>query len=366
MKPELCPQQLEPLGGVSARAVVQFAVGVAVVIALVLSLSSIDQLASPLLEVGAFACVGLAGWWLIRASSPFRAPLRRRSHVIVSLFLLAAVLLNSLAQLGTNDYLRDDWGPLAMGIVLLAIGAYRPAREVLAFSIVSSMLIGALAAARADDFAYSAPPLVFALLAAAPVLGAGAGSAAFSASLVRALLAWREQAAALPAVTADAVDAPVAHRGLVEREVEPFLQRIAEAGSVTPADSERARALSNKLRALLVIDAERSWAADLAPRVIDPGLLATAMSSDQRSCLRALLAHINYSRSFLPGTARLCFAREGWAAQCVVEVEYRGGSNPRLRLAPYVAVARSLFDPVHSATDGTILRLTVGFEPPSR
>jgi len=366
MKQELSPQQLDPLGGVSARAVVELSVVVGILVSLALTLTSLEQFAHPLLEVLAFVSLALGGGWFIYASSPFRAPLRRSSHMIVTGFLLVAVLLNALAQVGSNDYLRDDWGPLGMAVVLFAMGAYRPAREVLVFTIISSVLVGALAWARADDFTAAAPPIVFGLLAAAPILGAGAGSAAFSASLVRTLLLWRERTNGIPTVVDSVGDLPAAHRSLVETEVAPFLQRIADAGSVSPADSSRARALSNELRALLVIDSERSWAADLAAGVVDSGQLADSLTTDQRSCLRALLAHINHSSVFDPNTLRLSFARDGWAGVCVIEVEYDRGSSPRLQLAPYIAVARSLFDPVHSVASGTTLRLTVGFEPTSR
>ena len=73
----------------------------------------------------------------------------------------------------------------------------------------------------------------------------------------------------------------------------PFLESIAEAGTVTPEDRTLAGQLARRLRSDLVTHANRSWLDALALRgrifVVDPDHQADRMSTAQRAALRGLV-----------------------------------------------------------------------------
>ena len=69
-----------------------------------------------------------AGVWLLWAANPLRAPFTRRSMVIVYLFVLSAIVVASLEQLGRSIQ-GDASIPVAIGVgvlvVAIVIGAAR-------------------------------------------------------------------------------------------------------------------------------------------------------------------------------------------------------------------------------------------------
>jgi hypothetical protein len=360
-------QQLDPLGGITARLLVFVAVAVAFVVAIAESLSTTAQVSYPALEVAALVAFAGAGLYYVRATSPFRAPFTRTAHGIVCGLALLAVLLNSLAQWGTNEVVRDDWAPVTLAILTFTFGTYLPAREILYCAIASAVIVGGLAALQADTFAANVPPLVFAILPATPVLGAGVAAAAISASLVGSLTAWRTEAGLATAPRAIADDQPVpdlpSHLLHLERQVVPFLEGVSRQTELTAADGDRARMLARELRTLMVLDAERSWLMRLVHQTSDPHGLADRMTVTERGYVRAVVSHLRASDAFVGERMRVTLNGSPFEATCAIEIHCVQGRNPRIQLAPYIAVGRSVFDSVAWHFGRDILTITLTFDP---
>lgn len=360
-------QELDPLGGITARLFAIGAVAVALVVAYSMSVITAEQTNNVGLEIAALAAITAAGAYYIRAASPFRAPFPRSAHAAVCLLALLAVVLESAAQWGTNPVVRDDWGPIALAILTLTFGSWRPGWEILAGTIVGAVVIGTLAYVQADHFAAQVPAIVFAVLPATPLLATGAAASAFSRSLVSTLLDWRSGASG-PQASVVAVDRPqparASHLVHLDEQVYPFLERVAGEPQVTAADGERARVLARELRTLLVLDAERSWLSRIARDVDDRRRFAERMGEAQRGVVRAVVAHVRNSEAFDDERMRLMLHGNEWEATCTLVVPCRPQHNPRVQLAPYIAVGRSVFGAVawNLAPDHT-LTITLTFDP---
>jgi hypothetical protein len=361
------PQQLDPLGGMTARLFVIGAAVVALVVAVTLSLSTLDQLANPWLEIAALVAITAAGGYYVRAASPFRAPFPRSAYLTVNLLGLAAIALESAAQWGSNEIVRDDWAPIAFAVLGLTFGSWRPGWEIAVGTVVAALFVATLAFVQADTFAADVPALVFAILPATPILATGAAASAFSRSLVGSLLDWRSTAGG-PAtsdtgVSEGGVSARASHLVHLEDHVYPFLERVADGAEVSADDGDRARVLARELRTLLVLDGERSWLSRIVRHTDDPHRLAERMSEAERGLVRSLVTHVRNNTAFDHERMRLTLRGDEWEASCSIEVPCDAAHNPRVQLAPYVAVARSVFGTVswHIAHNAMTIMLT--FDP---
>jgi len=361
-------QELDPLGGITARLFAIGAVAVALVVAYSMSIITAEQTNNVALEIGALAAITAAGAFYIRAVSPFRAPFPRSAHAAVCLLALLAAVLDSAAQWGTNPVVRDDWGAIALAILTLTFGSWRPGWEILACTLFCAIVIGSLAFVQADHFAAAVPAIVFAVLPVTPLLATGAAASAFSRSLVDTLLAWRSSATEAQASAPEASSRPepsrASHLVHLDDQVYPFLERVARETEVTAADGERARVLARELRTLLVIDAERSWLSRIVRDVDDRHRFAERLGEAQRGFVRALVSHLRNSDAFDDERMRLMLHGTEWEATCTIVVPCRASHNPRVQLAPYIAVGRSVFGTVawNLAHDNT-LSITLTYDP---
>ena len=361
-------QELDPLGGITARLFAIGAVVVALVVAFSMSVISAEQTNNVGLEIAALAAITASGALYIRAASPFRAPFPRSAHAAVCLLALLAVSLDSAAQWGTNAVVRDDWGPVALAILTLTFGSWRPGWEILAYTLVCAFVIGGLAFAQADTFDADVPAIVFAVLPATPVLATGAAASAFSRSLVDSLLAWRSGETLAVASALDdsepAAQSKASHLVHLDEQVYPFLERVARGPELTALDGDRARVLARELRTLLVIDSERSWLSRIVRETDDRHRFAERMSEAERGFVRALVSHLRTSAAFDDDRMRLMLHGTEWEATCTIAVPCRASHNPRVHLAPYIAVGRSVFATVawNLAHDNS-LSITLTFDP---
>lgn len=375
-------QELDPLGGLTARLFAIGAAVVALVVAVTLSLSTLDQLSNPVLEVAALAAIGASGAYYVRAVSPFRAPFPRSAHLIVCLLALLAVVLNSLAQWGTNEIVRDDWGPISLAVLTLTFGSWRPAWEIAVCTLVTATFVAVLAFVQADTFAADVPAFVFAILPATPILATGVAASVFSRSLVGSLLDWRAALVGHAASEFAQFDSPLGESSLgdsspgepqpparashlvhLEEQVYPFLERVAQSTELSAVDGERARVLARELRTLLVLEGEHSWLSRIVRQTGDPQRLAERMSEAQRGFVRAIVTHVRNNAAFDAERMRLNLGGSENEAECTIEVPCDAGHNPRVQLAPYIAVGRSVFGTVSWHVAQNAMSITLTFDP---
>lgn len=361
MRNEKSPQQLDPLGGITSRLIVIVGGIIAVVIAIGTTAANASEISNPLLAIASIAALGSTVAYYVRYSSHYRVPLRLRSHVIICLGSVAAIALEALSQWGTNALVRDDWGPVAMAIVIVTLGSYRPPLHLLVGALASAALVALIATgiSMSGSLITPVPLTVFIVTMATPVLAAGIASAAFSASWIRSHRSWRLQLDTAGEVAPFTEDAPTGHLAFLHGTVIPFLDSIVTTGRVDTDDGARARRLAQELRVLMVLDSEQSWLTGVVDRFDDPARVAHELDSAQRASLRAIITHVQSSAAFAKGTARLRLGLENGEALGVLEADVVSLSNARVQLAPFIAVARAAF--AESRTEFTPSRFTLTF-----
>ena len=366
-------QQLDPLGGITAR---YFAIGAAVsaiAISIGMSVSTFDRIDSPVLEIVALLLMAGAGGHYIRATSPFRAPFRRVDHVLLYTFGVGAVVCSAAAQWGSNLVVRDDWAPIALAILTFTLGSWRPGWEILLCAGITSLLVAAIAIVQADTFSADVPYPVFGIITAAPLLASAAAASAFSNSLVRTLLTWRTAATAeATAVAAAPTTGPPAPEpgghpnprqlDYLDAQVVPFLTGLTLQEALSEAEVDQARRFADELQRLIAEESAQSWLSQLEPGADDPLKLAVLMNSNERGFVRALVDHLRtgsaYSREGLTLTLDM---GERWPS-CVVVVPCLPGASARVQLAPYIAVARTVFRAVDWQLVGGQLEICLTFD----
>lgn len=334
------PQQLDPLGGVTAQSFAWIFTGGAFATAVGLTLTHREEYHSLPPLMTAFLLLVSIGVVVVRAARPRNAPFSWRSALAIHLLGLASVGLEAAAQWGSDTAVRSDWAPLSLALFVMVTGCFRPAREILAMSTGSALVVGGITTAGAHAADLTLPPIVYAGLTAGPLLAAGAGAAMFSATLVRRLLRWRARTEGGRLAAAESIRARVREDlrderlDLVESEVGPFLRELLARGETDAADAERARELGEALRRALVAEADEVWLADLVAELNDPEALAPRMDETQRAAVEAACMALAARRT----SATLERADDG--IRLILRWE-RGG---RGRLGPELqAILRSVF-----------------------
>lgn len=372
-------QQLDPVGSLGSRPLsVILSVG-AFVYAVVMVVRGHEQLTNVFLGVLALLWLAAACATVIVATAAKRAPFTRASHVVVHLLVLGSITLSVAGQWGANRSLQDDSGPIALGILLLAIGPYRPGAELASMGSLSALFVGFLTLLQVPMLDSTTPTVVFVLVGMTPILALGYASAAYSGELVRSLERW--QRGALRAVDErnrelmDGITRVVQQDRftILGRDVLPFFNDLLERGTVTDEDRTRAREISGSMRALMVAEADRSWLEVLlgahGPDAVGPaGIVdragcAAAMGTDQRVALRALIVALADEQGFVPGSLRVELGESG--SRCWGRLQATVNSSDfavRSSLSPYFATLRVVFADVQVAFQRPVLALKFFYE----
>ncbi len=357
---ELTRQQLDPAGSIGASALTAtLAIG-AVVYALVMTAVFRREISNPLLAGLALVVLAAACLVLILASSPYRAPFTRGTHYIVHAGLLAAIALEVGGQWGADALVTNDWGPICLGVVIVALCPYRPARELAAAGVISAIFIGFLTLLRAEQLFAGTPAFALVAVAITPMLALCFGACVFSAGLVHTIQMWQRRALAATQSLARELRESIARSvqqdrvTILNRDVLPFFGEVLAQESITDDDRDRARRIADSIRGLMVAEFDRSWLENVielagatgssAASVIDPDRLASGMTTEQRTAIRALLVVMidfpgfdgSELRIHLTGSASGCRGR----VTAHLDVP---DTVLRSTLAPYFAVMRAVF-----------------------
>lgn len=329
----ISPQQLDPLAGVTAQAfawVLSFAAFATAIGLTAVHRAEYHQL--PLL-LGAFVALAAAVLIVFLASSPRRAPFTWRAATAIHLFCLTAVALEAAAQWGTNTAVRSDWGPLALALLVIATGCFRPAVEILAMTAVSATFVAATTITGAFASPSALPPLIYAALTAGPILAAGVGAAVFSATLVSRLVRWRDATRDERLVAVERMRVRVREDlrderlTMVEEEVGPFLRELLARGATDESTAASARQFADQLRRALVDEVDGVWLDGVVAELHDAGGLATRMDGTQRAAVEAACTALADRRT------RATLERAGRRIRLVLvwERDGRGRLGPELQ-----------------------------------
>ncbi|MEN2739507.1 hypothetical protein ABCS02_17075 [Microbacterium sp. X-17] len=361
---ERTPQRLDPLGVQSAWLLVPLLGAAAVADAVISTILHHDQFRSPALAIWAIVVLLVAVVVAAIRTHPGLAPVGLWSHLAIVGVAVAAACLFAAAVWGHNQRIQDDWGQIAVALLLTAMPLYRPVGEVLTVAAVAAVVLGALAAAQGRSLVISNHPLVYATIAATPVLALAFGGAGYAWTMTGETLRWREVARA-GQLRLEAELRQVAARMVAQEratalnaEAVPFLTALAARGVVTEDDRRRARSIAERLRASAVEAVERSWLAetvalalsrrgtgaetDRRSRVDDPDRLEQVLSEEQRAVVGALIGTVAGLPGLHPDTLAVTVERPDAPVYLLTARVDEPRRVLRSALVPYLSALQSV------------------------
>ncbi|MCU1544054.1 MAG: hypothetical protein JWM50_1919 [Microbacteriaceae bacterium] len=384
MTPERTLQQRDPLAALVARPAGYLAAVVVPLYAIGATILHRDDVSNPALAVFAIVLTLMAGIALALQSSPLRAPLTSRTLVLVVGCSALAHAVNVTATWSTDASARDDWGGPAIGLYVLALAPYRPAKELATATVFAAILTGVLDVAQARNSPSGLPPLAFVVVGVTPVLAMGLASAAFADVLVRSLDHWRVRTDRAFSAMSDQRGESIARSvqqdrvTILNQEVVPFFSEVLAGETVTEETRDRARQIADAIRSVMVAEADRTWldvvledvarssrvgGDALSATVRDEERLAEHMSADQRTALRALIVALHRAGSLKPDASSVQITATKSRCKVLLRAALECDANDaRADIAPFLAVMRVAFTDLHVDHDEPTLTLRFSYE----
>jgi hypothetical protein len=300
--------ELDPLASISARGFLVVVAAVSLACAIGLTVTTGSQISSWPLAALALVLLAAGYAWFIRSAYRFDLGVTNDRFAVAYALIAIATVLNSLSCLTTNTLIRDDWGLLTIGLVLMAAAPFRTYAELGTYTTISAALAVLLAVLHDfTSFSGSIPLGVIVVVAVAPSLAFGLGAVAYAWQLLQGIYAERLEQAASRERQFDELrrtfvdDDVVGSIGSLREEIVPFLARIRRTGVLSVDDRVRAGVLAQTLQGAIA-DARRADSlGDHVAELIDPDGLSPRLHEDDRATLRALLIALNNSRHAAPG-----------------------------------------------------------------
>lgn len=353
-------ERLDPLSAAAARPVTTGATALAVSVPLLVAATRGHEIVQPAWFVVSLLFLLAASAVLLDRSRASRPVWQAPSAQVFQLLLMAVAVTSALSTAGANERLRDDWAPLVIGVLLVASTPYRPAREIVAWTALHTILCAGLGIAQAPAAVSAVPTATYAITGSFTVALLGLAAAAYAHSLNTSTRLWQERAWQAAAAVAREQRAGVARSvqqrriTVLNHEVVPTLQRVVEADQLTDADRDEARRLAASIRELLVADVERGWAQQMLDDVVarhprvnivaiadDPDDLGRQAALERRTLLRALAVVVVESLSASELHLRLRALEGRLAVECVVTTP-RPFADARRELRSMLELIRGL------------------------
>lgn len=393
-------QSIDPLGALAAWPLAPITAVALTAFAILSTLLQRDQLSSPALAVVAIILCAASGGVHVVTARPDHGRYGSGAFLVVIGLMTCAMLAQVASTWGSNRMLQDDFGHIAVGIMLAAAAPYRPAVQIVAVTVCASLIAGLLAAVQDPYFAVvNVPVIERAVVSVVPVLGLGLASAGYANQLVKAVMAWQRGVArsdaALEGGVYDGLARTVQQEQLaaLSEEVLPFLAGVAAVGAVSADDVERSRRLARAVRGSLVAELNHSWLEQLRNHVPQPAEHAPSsmcapvaqhfspptltvhdgrrrafrMAGEQRTALAALLSELSTNSRI--GASDVTIWLDADAAHPTTRTDARveielGGAETRARtmLRPYLNVVRLAFENVSYRMGADVLSVKFSYD----
>lgn len=379
-------QQLDPIGTFGNNlstilfALLAFGLSAAIVV------RDFDRIDNPPLAVVALLFLGVSCSYAVFASNSIRAPFTRQSMTMILLIALIGCAFELASEWGDGNKALGGWGPIALGFLLLAMGPYRPAREIAAAGSVAAVFFGFLIVIQAGSSDLDLPVLAIVAASIVPILALAYAAAAHSKAVVDGLERWHRRVLKSGRVVTSEDEAGIARSvqqdrvTILNQDVLPFFLEIIDKPAISNADRERARDIAASVRKVMVAEVDRSWLeqavdklspqgcdpqldADTLPVVRDDDHVANHMSYDQRTALRAFIVALREGSAQASDFLKVELYRDG-SVFCVVMVAELAMADfaVRTRFAPYFAVLRVMFSDLRLEYLHGVLTLSFSYE----
>ncbi|TFD28017.1 hypothetical protein [Cryobacterium cryoconiti] len=314
-------QRLDPLGALTTWPMVPGIATVVLGYAVFTTVAQGDEIRHPWLAALALVLIAAACATLVVVGLPSRSPVRQKALLLIVGLGLAAHLVDQAARWGGNALVQDDFGPIGVGLLLVALAPLRPWRELALSGVLAAVVIGAVTLPQSAARVIEVSPAVYVIVAVTQVLALALAAAAYSRRMVRLLVAWQTDAQRAIARRTEESRGSVV-RSVMEQQlatltpgVFPLFDGVLERGEVTKADVARANELAAGVRRALVAHIDETWLdaviarerAALASRGVDPLLVvsdpehrAAHFGVQQRAATSALIRMLCLAPGFDP------------------------------------------------------------------
>ena len=314
-------QRLDPIGGLAAWPLAPVVSAIVVTYAVAATISRMHEILLIELAVVSVGVLMIAAAVLVWAARPDLAPFTRIRAIVIVALGLAAHLLAAASTWQFNGMIQDDFAPIGLGLLLLALAPFRPWKEILVLGGSSATVVGITALVQSPFLGVQTPPVLFAIIAMTQVLAPALASAAYSRQVVNSIHRWQTDARRAIRARTEESRGPLAHEVVDHRltnlgaDVLPFLADVLGRQELTAADIKRARSLAFQVRRVLVAEVDHTWLDDLIARerigltdrgldplcvIADPDRRATAFDSDQRAAAGAMIVALCTLKGFDP------------------------------------------------------------------
>jgi hypothetical protein len=381
--PERSMRRIDPLATLASFPLTVAAACAAPFLAVLLTSQHLDDIDSAFVMFVAIVVLVVACVLLVvhvMLANAVRRQFSAFAHSVIVVLGVLAALLAAVAQWRSNELLRDDWGPLAVGVLLLGLAPYRPIRSLFISAAGAAFVIGGLAAVQAQQIGSAAPTMAYVVLAVVPVLAPAAAGIAYAVAAVQSRERWQRMTEEVARANASNLRDPIARSvqhervALLEREVVPFFTSVLQQVEITPADTARAHNIAKTVRGIMVVEANRSWIGatvdEVADRagvergyVSDTERLSDRMSFGQRAAVRALLDALLTDPGFEPASFSAAVTASG--SRSSVRITATLHEKPRglsRTVAPYLAVIRAVFLDLEVTVRSSDLTLRFSYE----
>jgi hypothetical protein len=295
------PQRLDPIIGRAIYPLVGVATLGAMIYAIVRTIITGSEIGEPLFAVAAILFVIVAALLVLVVTDPVHTPVSFPGFAAVVIAANLASVSSSISTWGTSNVIWNNWGPLVVGILILAFAEFRPGRDLAAGAAFSVLVVGTAAALETFSMPEIASPLTSAVIASTPVILFGTGAAVFSYRMSLTLSrvsesAFREQSGLSRRVRLRLRELlRESGRDALAVELMPFLEGVLARGEVTEGDTVQARRISAVLRSVIITDMGLPWLQRLerahpdALVVHDDRGAAETFTMEQKVALRALV-----------------------------------------------------------------------------
>lgn len=294
-------QQVDPLSWFTGRSVpLAFSTG-ALLYGAVLVVVTWNQGGTPWLQPIALVLAVSSGAIIHFASRPMHQQMGWGIGAVAILPATLGMILSAVGYAGSEFSLVLWWAPGALALAIGGLGPYVTGRTIAVLG-ASAAIIATLVSVQfvhpADD---AWGPVATAVIMAYPPLLGTTSTVAFSYSVVSHSLRILESPSRVVVAGRTIPDEATLRQELatiarLTARATPFLERIADAARIVPADRALAGQLARRLRDDLVTQTNLSWLDAIAREsrlvVVDPDRLARRMNTVQRSALRGMLRAI--------------------------------------------------------------------------
>ena len=363
-------RQVDPLSWFTGPLVPMSFTLLALVYGLVLSGLSWQSTSRPWLQLVATALCACSGLIVHIATRP--QPLRRDlGWVTAGLALLPATAGMIVSAIGYADSafaVEFWWAPAGLSLMIASLGPYLAVRQILVLGSSASVVAVLVSLAVVHPVSDRWGPIAVAVIISYPPLLGTLATAVFSYTVVSTVIRMLESPSRIMVTGQKVRDEAAEHveRVTVARltaRATPFLEGIAAAGRITPADRALAGQLARRLRDDLVTQSNLTWLDSIASEsrlvVVDPGRRASRMNGAQRTALRGMLRAV-VDTPGIDSSSLMIELREGpdGATAVAISIDMALPEGRRImHLAPYYITLRTAVDDL-TIDEDTLLKLS--------